>query len=694
MTTQKTNQPIETLLSETMPQPAAAFEQRLEARLLARLEQKADVTHKDNETMLKRRLSRMQQAFAIAAAVTLMFAVVMTVPPLRSFAQDIIGDIFIQGEDDVLEPSDYYPPVVMMSGPANLGQEHVDFEIIQFSTLLDNFRPRTTYFISYDERMIATSADITVVEKKYLNPRTDALMALVYVEGYTASAEWQEHGGKLVGASAEIETVSIGNVTGQYLRGIWRYDQSQQLMVWDNDHPRQIIAWWQDEVIVAIVTQSDDLTQDDLIAAAEAVWAGYGNPPSLRDVVFTHSDDNTQSIDDINAILSYELALNNFNEWLAGEHLSTMRDAQERVDFTIYQPAILPDDLELFDVTVLYALPPQLYKLLPYGESANETTIYQRYFSDYSAHELLIQQQTVNVESGTFTGVEVGGSAVIEILQIGGVEVEYVRGAWRYVESIDSVQWSNTVAEQRISWWQDGSLITLIETWRSDSNLLQQEGILAMAESIIVQAQDTTPPEGVTDLFRRSESDEYTVTFQPPAERPESPFGLTVEEAETFVEFDVVEFSYDLQQTTEYVLMEVFHESLDVIHLRYQYRTYVQQHLFFSQQRREDYEVDGFMRVPIGESAEVETVQIGDITGQYLEGRWEPPSQDAIPDPNDDGSVELNFLWNPDLPTHRFIWEQNGMVYGLTTYGYEHLMLERDEIIAIATALIAQMNDD
>ena len=46
------------------------------------------------------------------------------------------------------------------------------------------------------------------------------------MRGYTASSEWNAYGGKPVGVSATIETVQFGDLTGQYVRGVWYPDTS------------------------------------------------------------------------------------------------------------------------------------------------------------------------------------------------------------------------------------------------------------------------------------------------------------------------------------------------------------------------------------------------------------------------------------------------------------------------------------
>jgi hypothetical protein len=72
----------------------------------------------------------------------------------------------------------------------------------------------------------------------------------------------------------------------------------------------------------------------------------------------------------------------------------------------------------------------------------------------------------------------------------------------------------------------------------------------------------------------------------------------------------------------------------------------------------------------IGPSAQVNLVNIGDITGEYVLGGWKAISTQSVPDPTNPGiQTSINAIWDNNLPQSTLRWQTNGYVYELRTIG-------------------------
>lgn len=96
----------------------------------------------------------------------------------------------------------------------------------------------------------------------------------------------------------------------------------------------------------------------------------------------------------------------------------------------------------------------------------------------------------------------------------------------------------------------------------------------------------------------------------------------------------------------------------------------------------------------VGASAVIETVQIGSMEGQYVEGGWQ---FGALPtyDPNTP-VIETTQTWNNDAPSSMLRWHQDGKVFLLRNARNSHsnssCALGKDDLVAIAESL-GQYND-
>ena len=76
-------------------------------------------------------------------------------------------------------------------------------------------------------------------------------------------------GGNLAGNSADIQTAQIGDLTGEYVEGVWELTDSGP--VWNPIPFAKTLRWKNDVAIFELVYNGMNLTRDDLIKLAEGI---------------------------------------------------------------------------------------------------------------------------------------------------------------------------------------------------------------------------------------------------------------------------------------------------------------------------------------------------------------------------------------------------------------------------------------
>ncbi|RPJ23728.1 MAG: hypothetical protein EHM33_20045 [Chloroflexi bacterium] len=78
--------------------------------------------------------------------------------------------------------------------------------------------------------------------------------------------------GCLVGAGAEVETVQIGAMTGEYVIGVWKADNAGH-WIWEHEPYLQRVRWQSDDMAFEILYMGppEEITKTDLIAIAESM---------------------------------------------------------------------------------------------------------------------------------------------------------------------------------------------------------------------------------------------------------------------------------------------------------------------------------------------------------------------------------------------------------------------------------------
>lgn len=217
-----------------------------------------------------------------------------------------------------------------------------------------------------------------------------------------------------------------------------------------------------------------------------------------------------------------------------------------------------------------------------------------------------------------------------------------------------------------------------------DSRRIPRAAFVMLILVVLVSLAFVTPQgrafaQNILQFFVRADQDRYPLQawqMTPPAQTSlESPFKLSVQEAETLAGYDVfspieppsgmifVGASYDEKY---HIVAQAFGQNSDFIEL-----SLWQQPLEYYQScgdisHRCDNMLGGNL---IGASADIQTVQIGDVMGEYVEGVWELTATGPV--------------WRDDPFLKTLRWQKNDMAFELIS----GLELEKDGLVAIAESI-------
>jgi hypothetical protein len=237
-----------------------AVEQRLVAR--------KHPLFRQGEKMKSNPASRMKLAIAIMAIVFGLSLLALAAPQGQAFAQRIL-QFFTRAESDTLPLQPFQQTSIPTLAAESTPEKPFPLTIDEAQTLAGYkvFVPTDTkghnfYGAEYDPARKTVSINFSDPEIGFGNGFliTEQLLA--------ASADIYPLQG-VVGASAPVETVQIGNVPGEYVMGVWNLTDNGP--VWQPEPSIQTLRWKTDTTFFEIVYQGTKLTKDDLLAIAESL---------------------------------------------------------------------------------------------------------------------------------------------------------------------------------------------------------------------------------------------------------------------------------------------------------------------------------------------------------------------------------------------------------------------------------------
>jgi hypothetical protein len=273
------------------------------------------------------------------------------------------------------------------------------------------------------------------------------------------------------------------------------------------------------------------------------------------------------------------------------------------------------------------------------------------------------------------TSLEVGASAVVETVRIGGVTGEYVQGGYVAKASGDSSPvWDGSIDAQTLQWVDEG--VFYLMTSDGPAFPMDRDAFTALAESLTTEevAAALTP---VPATATPEPTFDFHLYFPLTLAQVESQAGFNILKPTKLPEFlSFLGTSYD----GEHKVAKLFYP---IDQNRYGYNT---DNLVLSEQLAPagvDCVLCGFVKGDfaaaeadysykvVGADATIESVQIGDITGEYVEGAWYSE--------NDSG-----MLWHNDPYQKLLRWRANGTAFELSFFGME---VAKEDLLAIAESM-------
>ncbi|MBN1428476.1 MAG: hypothetical protein JXB07_08825 [Anaerolineae bacterium] len=390
---------------------------------------------------------RVRYIIATAALVmTLLSAVLLFTPQGRAWAQTVLG-FFTRAESDVLPVE---TPVPGTDTPDTLWIFNLSISEVEQQAGFDVLEPAwlpeglafTGALYEAESHMVRVSYSLQDFGTNGVN---------LTEEPIPEGSEECELCGQVVGASALIETVPIGDVMGQYVPGVWQADDAGQWN-WVSDPYLQTLRWQVHGMAFELLAMapSDIVTKADLIAMAESIPV----PPDAGQSLATATAPTPTC-----------------GSW--AKPICTLAEAQQQVDFTVQ---MLPESAGL-QLKGAYAEPGLV--LLRYSDAVD-----------------LFQMRPERRGDASL----VGASAQIEPVQIGETQGEYVQGVWLDSQDSPVSEWQNE-GSQSLRWQQNG-MFYILNAYRGDSN---KEQMAEWASSLVAYSASDRPD--LTHIRQLSETE-------------------------------------------------------------------------------------------------------------------------------------------------------------------------------------------
>jgi hypothetical protein len=272
----------------------------------------------------------------------------------------------------------------------------------------------------------------------------------------------------------------------------------------------------------------------------------------------------------------------------------------------------------------------------------------------------------------------VGASANVEQVQIGGLTGEYFTGIFVAADEGNVAHWDpNFFGLETLRWVDDGISYTMEYSHPSIS--LGKEGMAALAEGMTNEPVAKQPtPVATEDPYVWNPSDTYNLSVSEaeqqagfklllPAKLPEI---LSFVGASYDSENKIVQVFYLLNQNPEF-------QSTEGISLHQQVIADPADCFLcdivigdLNKVIKESGNAQ-YSKEIVPSSKDIEAVQIGTLTGKYIQGVWI-------------GTDCCGWQWDPTQPRYVLYWQQNGVAFELAYGGFN---IEKAEMIKIAESL-------
>ena len=209
-----------------------------------------------------------RRAVLALLAIAIAFAILLATSQGRAWAQSIL-QFFTRAESDTLPvqpfqltPFPTHAPENTPEGPFPLTVDEAQ-ALAGYQVLLPaDTKGHNFYGAEYDPVRAAVSINFSDPDIGFGN-------GLLITEQLLASPQDIIPLQGVVGASAPVEIVQVGDLSGEYVMGVWNLTDKGP--VWVAEPSLQTLRWKTDKMFLEIVYMGTKLSKDDLIAIAESM---------------------------------------------------------------------------------------------------------------------------------------------------------------------------------------------------------------------------------------------------------------------------------------------------------------------------------------------------------------------------------------------------------------------------------------
>jgi hypothetical protein len=253
----------------------------------------------------------------------------------------------------------------------------------------------------------------------------------------------------LVGSSAEVEKVQIGNLEGEYFKGIFAYNDGSDTATWDSDFGNETLRWVDGNVSYTILYfyPPTPMGKEGMVALADSL--------------------TTETVEKLPAPTpeAFDMA------WDPRDMYNlTMSEAEEKAGFTLLLPTNLPNIFTLVGahyeeegntVWVYYQLDPNQF-----GGNSNGLVLREQSapnLGDSGLSDITIGDYNKLTEGNPENLMVVPADAKLETVQIGPNTGKYIEGVWSGTDCC-GWQWDPNPYMKTLRWWADGRAFELSYT--------------------------------------------------------------------------------------------------------------------------------------------------------------------------------------------------------------------------------------
>jgi len=268
----------------------------------------------------------------------------------------------------------------------------------------------------------------------------------------------------------------------------------------------------------------------------------------------------------------------------------------------------------------------------------------------------------------------VGSSAEVEKVQVGSIEGEYFKGVFAYEDGSDTATWDSDFGNETLRWVDDDVSYTILYFYPPIP--MGKEGMAALAETMTTEPVEKlpTPTPSAFDMAW-DPRDMYNLSIPEAEEKAGFALRLPTSLPDIFI---LVGAHYEEEGSTVWVYYQLnpnqFDGDSNGLVLREQSATNPGDSAL-GDITIGDYNTlpegnpDNLMVVPV--DAKLETVQIGSVTGKYIEGVWS-------------GTDCCGWQWDPMPFMKTLRWWADGRAFELSYTGME---IGKDDMARIAESI-------